>query len=173
VGTLEISGLKQETAKLSAPANSGAAEPGEAYRVYRAGWSLNCGALLAIFQTFKCDDTQNSVCQADATTGESSYPCEGLQIHPCASVNGGMPPCEGNGSNTCHSVSCPEFEGMKDMANGCTQCSPAGGEGRLCDQRTAQQIANGCVPCAIAFKNGGVITVTDAKGKSASAVVTK
>jgi hypothetical protein len=171
-GVLTISGDKQESAKLKADANPGSAIVGAAYRVYRGCWAPACAAIDAVFQDFKCDDTQNSVCQADATTSESSYPCEGLQIHPCAAVNGGMPVCQGSGSQACHSANCPEFEGALDNATPCSSCSPSGGEGRVCDSRTAQMIAQGCAPCGIVFKNGGTVTVTDSKGRSATAVVT-
>jgi hypothetical protein len=173
IGSLTISGSNQENAKLSAPPNSGSAVAGAAYRVYRGAWALNCSALSAVFQDFKCDDTPNASCVADGTTGESRYPCEGLQIHPCAALNGGMPPCPGNGSNNCVHGGCTEFDNLLDNANPCTSCNPAqGGEGRLCDSRTQNMIDDGCSPCGIALRDGGVVTVTDSKGKSASAVVT-
>jgi hypothetical protein len=173
LGVLAISGDKQESAKLSAGTNPGSAVLGSAYRVYRGAWNVSCAALLAVFQDFKCDDTPHSACAADATDGNSRYPCEGLQIHPCQAINGGMPPCDGNGPNNCFHGGCTEFDNLKDTVNGCTSCSPAaGGEGRLCDSRTPQMILDGCSPCGILFRNGGAVTVTDSRGKSATAVVT-
>ena len=161
-----MSGDKGQNAELTPVAGSVVA--GTAYRAYRGSWGLACAAIMAVWQDYTCADVATGACVQDATTSMSSYPCEGAQIHPCFE----MPACAGSGSTTCHHVACTDYEGGLDNANSCSSCAPTPGVSRICDSRTAPMIAAGCAPCALAFQNGGVVTVTDSKGRSASAVVT-
>ena len=145
IGTITPSG-DGTSAILKPPVNTGAAVAGDAYKRARIGinpGTCNPGAFVCY--SYSCNDV------FIRDFGFASC-CPSFTIN--TSIG---PPCLtevfcGNGAN--FSGSTGEFDG------------PA------LDLRTAPMIAGGCNPCGTAFRVPGTVTVTDALGQSATAVVT-
>jgi hypothetical protein len=167
-GELRVSGLQQENAELTPKTNSGSAVSGGAYAksaCFDQGGHAEGGITHIGIWTesrFGCNDgligcfeTQPLLCTPTVFYFNDLFEnCENHLGHPV----------QGNCSGV---VTCGLS--FKEHSQRCTLAKSKGG---FCDLRTPGMSSQGCEPCGVQFGQTAVVTVSDSRGKSASAVAT-
>ena len=144
------------TAELTPPENTGSGVAGDAWKLcgrWRQKSGAFCNGPFCYSTRFGCNDQELFAgCLAGDCSGtDNCFPCDQGPI------------CE-HGTTTC-------ANGSSAFNSNTEVCAPCKNEGAACDVRSQSMIDAGCNPCGTKFQSGGVVTVTDSQGRSASAVV--
>lgn len=143
---------------VTPPTNSGPAVSGTAYWVdcYVCGTcsSGTCtSASVGVGGEYDCNDVWTSALPGDPS------PCDRIATCSPALSAGLLSGCCSGNTSACVTVPCV------DVRTGCPS-----GVTKMCDQRSAGMISDGCNPCGL--QQGATVTVTDALGTQTTIVLT-